>query len=415
MASLGKVPEMLRLMPPETTRDARVLLTTRGMRAFVDGLVSTILSSYLLLLGFGGRQVGAVVTATMLGSAALTLLVGLRGHRIDRRTLLLLVACLMIATGVLFSMVTAFWGVVIIATFGTMNPSSGDVSVFLPTEQALLPMTVSDRQRTALYGRYSLVGFSLAAFGALAAGLPEAASAHGWVSLKRADQYVFTIYALVGVGVLLLYRQLSPAIEPAGDRKRAALGPSKSIVYRLAAVFSLDSFGGGFVVQSLIALWLFRRFNLSVTTAGLIFFWSGLLSGFSALVAVRLARKIGLVRTMVFTHLPANGFLIAAAFMPNVWLAVTCLLLRSALSQMDVPARTSFVMAVVTPEERPAAASVTNVPRSLASALAPSAAGWMLDHSRFGWPLVVGGVLKASYDIVMLVLFRNVRPPEEQV
>lgn len=400
-------------MPPETTADARLLLATRGMRAFVDGLVSTILSSYLLLLGFGGRQVGAVVTATMLGSAALTLAVGIRGHRVDRRTLLLLVAGLMITTGLLFSVVTAFWGVLIVATVGTMNPSSGDVSVFLPTEQALLPMTVSDSQRTSLYGRYSLVGFLFAAFGSLAAGLPGAAQDHGWMSLRRADQMVFVLYALVGVAVFLLYRQLSPGIEPPGDRRRAALGPSKAIVYRLAAVFSLDSFGGGFVVQSLVALWLYRRFDLSVATAGLIFFWSGLLSGFSALVAVRLAKRIGLVRTMVFTHLPANGFLILTAFMPNVWLAVGCLLVRSALSQMDVPARTSFVMAVVTPAERPAAASVTNVPRSLASALAPSAAGWMLDHSRFGWPLVVGGALKASYDLVLLGLFRNVRPPEE--
>jgi MFS family permease len=410
---VGNLRPVPSLMPPETTPDARVLLATRGMRAFMDGLVSTILSSYLLLLGFGGRQVGVIVTATMLGSAALTLLVGLRGHRINRRTLLLLVAGLMIATGLLLSVVTAFWGVVIIATVGTMNPSSGDVSVFLPTEQALLPMTVSDRQRTALYGRYSLVGFGVAALGALAAGLPEAASHRGWVSLKRADQLVFVLYALVGLGVLLLYRRLSPAIEPPADRSRAALGPSRAIVYRLAAVFSLDSLGGGFVVQSLVALWLFRRFNLSVAAAGLIFFWSGLLSGFSALVAVKLARRIGLVRTMVFTHLPANGFLILTAFMPNVWLAVACLLIRGALSQMDVPARTSFVMAVVTPEERPAAASVTNVPRSLASALAPSAAGWMLDHSRFGWPLIIGGSLKAMYDLVMLALFRNVRPPEE--
>lgn len=401
------------LMPLETTTDARVLLTTRGLRAFVDGLVSTILSSYLLLLGFSGRQVGVVVTGTMLGSAALTLFVGLRGHRVQRRTLLLIVAGLMITTGLLFSVVTAFWGVFLVAVIGTMNPSSGDVSVFLPTEQALLPMTVSDRQRTALYGRYSLVGFGVAAVGALAAGLPDAASRRGWLSLKAADQLVFVVYAFVGLLVLLLYRRLSPAIEPPGDKKRAALDASKRVVYRLAAVFSLDSFGGGFVVQSLIALWLFRRFNLSVTTAGLIFFWSGLLSGFSALVAVRLARRIGLVRTMVFTHLPANGFLIATAFMPNVWLAVTCLLIRSALSQMDVPARTSFVMAVVTPAERPAAASVTNVPRSLASALAPSAAGWMLDHSRFGWPLIVGGGLKAAYDLILLALFRNVKPPEE--
>jgi predicted MFS family arabinose efflux permease len=406
---------VLGLLPPETTPDARVLLSTRALRAFVDGLVSTLLASYLLLLGYGARKVGFIVTGTMLGSAALTLFVGLRGHRIARRRLLMVVACLMIVTGLAFSVVTAFWGVFAIAVIGTMNPSSGDVSVFLPTEQALLPSTVSDRQRTAMYGRYSLVGFLFAAFGALAAGLPDAIAARGWMTTAAADRLAFVLYALAGVVILVLYRQLSPAIEPPGDRRRAALGASRRIVYRLAALFSVDSLGGGFVVQSLIALWLYRRFNLSVTTAGLIFFWSGLLSGLSALVSVKLAKRIGLVRTMVFTHLPANGFLIAAAFMPNVWLAVGCLLIRSALSQMDVPARTSFVMAVVTPEERPAAASVTNVPRSLASALAPSAAGWMLEHSKFGWPLVIGGVLKALYDLLLLALFRNVRPPEEQI
>jgi predicted MFS family arabinose efflux permease len=185
-------------------------------------------------------------------------------------------------------------------------------------------------------------------------------------------------------------------------------------VYRLAATFSLDAFGGGFVVQSILALWLLEQFGLSLAVTGVIFFWTGLLGGLSGLVAVRIARRIGLVRTMVYTHLPANVLLMATPFMPTLGLAVTCLLLRAALSQMDVPARTSYVMAVVTPPERPAAASVTNVPRSLAAAIAPLPAGWMLTQTDFGWPLLIGGAIKATYDLVLLVQFRDVRPPEEQ-
>ena len=203
-------------------------------------------------------------------------------------------------------------------------------------------------------------------------------------------------------------------MEPATGALTAALGPSRRVVYRLAAVFSLDSLGGGFVVQSLLVLWLARRHGLSTATTGAVFFWTGLLAGASALVAVRIARRIGLVRTMVFTHLPANVLLVLTALAPTAPLAVAGLLARSALSQMDVPTRTSYVMAVVSPEERPAAASVTGVPRSLAAAATPLAAGWLLEHSTFGWPLVIGGVLKAAYDLLLLAMFHDVRPPEER-
>jgi len=403
----------VRLLPPDTGVDARRLLLARGARAFVDGLVSVVLPGYLLVLGFDGLQVGAIVTATLLGSAALTLAVGLRGYRLRRRELLQTVALVMIVTGVAFGSLRWFWALLVVAAVGTLNPSAGDVSVFLPTEQALLPATTVDRQRTALFARYSFVAFTVAAFGSLAAGLPDFLART--TALSREDGFagVFFIYALAGVVVLATYRRLTTEVEAAG-RQSVALGSSRRLVYRLAALFSLDSLGGGFVVQSLLVLWLFRRFGLSVASAGAIFFWAGLLSGASALLAVPIARRIGLIRTMAFTHLPANGLLVAAAFMPTVGGAVACLLLRSVVSQMDVPARTSYVMAVVSPDERPAAAAITNVPRSLASALPPLAAGWMLDHSTFGWPLIIAGTLKATYDIILLVLFRNVRPPEEQ-
>ena len=402
------------LLPPTATGDAGVLFGTRALRALVDGLVSVILPAYLVLLGLDPLQVGIVVTGTLLGSAALTLLVGLRGYRLSRLRLLRAVAALMVATGIGFGVVSTFWGLLVVAVVGTMNPSAGDVSVFLPTEQALLPATVTDSERTALFARYSLIGFTCAAFGSLAAAVPEWVADATGVAEITVLRGVFFAYALVGVALWRAYRHLSPAVEPPDGAPSVALGPSKAIVHRLAAVFSLDAFGGGFVVQSLLVLWLARRHGLSSGIAGAVFFWSGILAGCSALIAVPIARRVGLVRTMVFTHLPANGLLVATAFMPNALTAVLLLLARSSLSQMDVPARTSYVMAVVTPAERPAAASVTNVPRSLAAAASPLIAGWMLDQSVFGWPLVVGGLLKATYDVVLLVMFRNVRPPEEQ-
>lgn len=403
----------VRLLPAGVGDDARVLLQTRGIRAFGDGVVSVVLAGYLATIGLSGTRIGIVVAATLLGSALLTLGVGLRGHRLSRRRLLLLVSLLMVATGLGFAAATSFWVVLVVSFVGTLNPSSGDVSVFLPTEQALLPHTAPDRLRTALFARYALIGSLVAAVGSLCAGLPEWLGEQLGLSPEAALRWSFVGYAALGAVILVRYRSLSPAIEPQADTPHVALGPSRGIVYRLAGLFALDALGGGFVITALLVLWLQRRFDLSVAVSGAVFFWAGLLSAFSALVAVRIARRIGLVRTMVFTHLPANVFLILAAFMPNAVLAVAALLARSALSQMDVPARTSYVMAVVSPAERPAAASVTNVPRSLASALPPLVAGWMLGHSTFGWPLVIGGLLKITYDVLLLRRFRHVRPPEE--
>jgi predicted MFS family arabinose efflux permease len=403
----------MRLLPEGATHDARVLLETRAMRAFADGIISVILAGYLEAIGLSETRIGIVVTGTLLGSAALTLGVGLRAHAFERRRLLGLVSLLMIATGLGFATFTTFWPLLLVGAIGTLNPSSGDVSVFLPTEQALLPSTAPDEQRTALFARYSLIGSLVAAIGSAAAGLPEAIGNSAGISSATSLRLTFLLYSAVGLAVLTRYRSLSPAIEPGGPKTRQPLGPSRRTVYRLAMLFSLDSLGGGFVITALVVLWLKKRFGLSLAVSGTVFFWTGLLSAFSSLIAVKIARRIGLVRTMVFTHLPANGFLILTAFMPNAPLAIACLLARSALSQMDVPARTSYVMAVVTPAERPAAASVTNVPRSLASALPPIAAGWMLSRSDFGWPLILGGSLKAIYDLLLLQQFRHVRPPEE--
>ncbi|MFT4038003.1 MAG: MFS transporter [Thermomicrobiales bacterium] len=402
------------ILPPGTSDDARVLLTARGLRAFGDGFVSILLPVHLAQLGLSNVQIGAVATATLLGSAALTLLVGVNAHRIGRRALLFRAALLMIVTGLGFAFLRDFWPLLLVAFLGTINPSSGDVSVFLPTELALLPQTTSDAQRTALFARFSMTGSLVAAFGALCAGGPAWLAARAGIPLDLGIDAMFLLYAALGVAALFLYRTLSPALEPEEGAPPSKLGPSKRTVYGLAALFSLDSFGSGLTVQSLLALWLFQRFGFSVTTTGAIFFWAGILSALSALLAVRIARKIGLINTAVFTHLPANACLILAPFMPTVELTIALLLIRSLFSQMDVPVRNSYVMSVVTPPERPAAASITAVPKSLASALGPLLSGWMFSLSIFGWPLVLAGSLKATYDLLLLYRFRAVKPPEEQ-
>jgi MFS family permease len=411
-ASVRRLLHDWRWLPPETTPDAAVLIAARGVRAFGDGFVSVLLPVYLLSLGLDGFQIGGVATATLLGSAALTLAVGLIAHRFKVRRLLVGAALLMAATGASFALVHAFWPLLVVAFVGTLNPSSGDVSVFLPLEQSVLPQTVSARERTALFARYSLIGSLLAAGGALCAGLPELLARYGGLTSTQALQGMFLLYGLLGLISLVLYNQLSPRLEET-RQAHAPLRESRRMVYTFAALFSLDSLGGGFVVQSLLALWLFERFDLSIATAGTIFFWTGVCSAGSYLVAARLAQRIGLVNTMVFTHLPSNVLLLLVPFMPNLPLAILLLLARSALSQMDVPTRNSYVMAVVPPAERPAAASVTSVPRSLATAASPLLSGYLLGLSSFGWPLVIGGVLKGIYDLLLLAMFARVKPPEE--
>jgi MFS family permease len=403
----------LQLLPSTATADARRLLVARALRGFVDGAVSVLLASYLIEIGFSPFEISVIVTATLLGSAALTLAAGLIGHRFARRQLLIGMSGVMLATGLGFTGITAFWPLFVVAVAGTLNPSHGDVTVFLPTEQALLAGAVAPRERTALFARYNLAGTFAGALGALASGGPVAlAHRQGW-DLAAAQRSGFVLYALVAIVIGWLYFSLSPAVEPRHNGAPAApLAKSRRIVLQLAALFSLDSFGGGFVVQSLLVLWLFVRFDLSVEAAGTVFFIAGLLAAFSQLVSGWLASRIGLINTMVFTHIPSNLLLITAALMPTAPLAITFLLLRMSLSQMDVPARQSYVMAVVPQEERAAAASVTNVPRSLAAAAAPLLAGILLDHSSFGWPLICGGVLKAIYDVLLLIQFRAVKPAD---
>ena len=397
-----------------TASTVRRLLWVRGLRAFADGYVSLVLPVYLLALGLSPFDVGVIATATLLGSAALSIAVGLHAHRIGYRTLLLGAAALMAATGFSFAALTDFWPLLIVAVVGTLNPSSGDVSVFLPLEQALLAQAAADQERTALFARYSVVGALVGAVGALFAGAPDLLAHTMHIGVKPALQAMFALYGVLGLVAGLIYSRLPQERAPEERARAAPLGKSRRIVFTLAGLFSLDAFGGGFIVQSMLALWLFERFQLSTVVAGTIFFWSGVFSAVSYLVAVRIAKRIGLVNTMVFTHLPANVLLLLIPFVSDLAWVIVLLLLRSALSQMDVPTRGSYVMAVVTPAERPAAASVTSVPRSLASAVSPLLAGFLLGVSTFGWPLLIAGAVKIAYDLSLLATFRAVRPPEEK-
>ena len=393
-------------LPPGVHAAALPLVAARAMRAFADGFVAVLLPAYLLALGLGTWEVGILATATLLGSACATLAVGAWGHRIHHHRLISGAAVLMAATGFAFGMASTFWPLLVIAFVGTLNPSSGDVSVFLPLEHARLAEAAEGDARTTLFARYSLAGSLAAAIGALAAALPSRITALTGLSAVDALRCMFVLYGLVGCAVWLLYRSL-PAPHEAAPSPRVPLGPSRPTVVRLAALFCVDSFAGGLVINALLALWLFKRFDMSVAAAGQFFFWSGLCSAASQLAAPPLARRIGLVNTMVFTHIPASVCLIAAAFAPSVWLALGLLIVRSLLSSMDVPARSAFVMSVVTPAERAAAASFTAVPRSLASAAGPVIGAGLFATGLLAAPLVACGILKIAYDLALWKSFKD--------
>lgn len=393
-------------------RPTTLLFAARALRDFGDGFVAVLLPAYLLALGFDAFRVGVLATTALLGSSLLTLGAGVLGVRYDHRQLLIACASLMVATGVAFALVDGYAVLLVVAFAGTVNPSGGSVSVFVPLEHAVLADTVDDKARTRMFARYSLFGSLAAAAGALAAGLPDLAARSG-VDPLSALKAMFVLYAALGLLGGLIYARI-PLRQPASTPEaKAPLGPSRPIVYKLAALFCIDSFAGGFTVQSLLALWLLERFDLSLAAAGLFFFWTGLLSAFSFPVAAWLSRHIGLVNTMVYTHIPSSVCLILAAFAPTLPLTLALLLARAALSQMDVPTRSSYVMAVVTAPERAAAASFTSVPRSLASSLSPALAGALLAGGYRAWPLVICGVLKIVYDLLLLRQFRHVKPPEE--
>jgi MFS family permease len=385
----------------------------RGLRDFGDGFLAVLLPSYLVRLGFSSAAIGVLAGAALLGYASLAIAAGFLGARFDYRRLLLAGAALMAATGAALTAFDAYPVLLLIAFLGTVNPSGGSASAFVPIEHAVVARETQDAERTKAFARYSLVGALAGAGGALVSGAPEFLVGAG-LSELGAMRALFAVYALLGLCGAFFYARIPAPPSVARDERPPALGRSRGVVYRLAALFSLDAFAGGFVVQSLLALWLFQRFDLSITAAGVFFFESGILSALSFPVAAHLASRFGLINTMVFTHIPSSLCLIGAAFAPSLGVALALLLLRAALSQMDVPARSSYVMAVVTEAERPAAASFTSVPRSLAASLSPALAGALFAWSGGAAPLVICSALKIAYDLLLLRQFRTLKAPEER-
>jgi len=404
---------LMRLLPSGVDPGALPLLVARGLRAFADGYMAVLLPAYLLSIGLGTLEVGIVSTATMLGSALATLAVGAWGYRFAAGRLLRGAALLMAATGIGFAGLSSFWPLLVVALVGTLNPSSGDVSVFLPLEHARLAGAAQGHARTALFARYSLLGALCAALGALAAAVPDWLVRHTGFDRLDALRGMFVVYAAIGLAVFWLYRNL-PAHTGTGSAESlpvapAPLGPSRRVVMRLAALFSVDAFAGGLTVNALMSLWLLERFGFSLTQAGVFFFWTGLLGAASQLAAPVVAQRIGLLNTMVFTHLPANVCLVLAALAPSLPVALALLMIRSSLSSMDVPTRTAYVMAVVTPAERSAAASFTAVPRSLAAAISPTISGALFAAGWISLPLIACGLLKISYDLALWRAMRRDR------
>jgi MFS family permease len=390
--------------------DIVLLLVARGVRGFGDGFAAIVLPAYLVAIGFGTAEIGIVAAASLLGSALFTLGVSVLAPRYELRHLLLAGAALMAATGVALTGENLLW-IAAVGFIGTVNPSGGDVGMVVPLEHTMLAHGAPDRERTRVFARYSLIGSLSTAAGALAAAIPDVLVSAG-VGRIAAFKLMFCCYGVLGVVAAILYRRLR---QTRHEERHVStpLGASRAMVYKLAALFSLDAFAGGFVVQSLLALWLFQHFGLSLSAASVFFFWTSLLSALSFPVAGWLARHFGLVNTMVFSHIPSSLCLIAAAFAPNLIVVLALLLVRAALTQMDVPTRTSYVMAVVTPAERASAASVTAVPRSLASSISPAFAGVLFGSAFSGLPLILCGSLKIIYDLALLYTCRHVKPPEE--
>src|SRR6201993_1722144 len=314
--------EWWRPLPPGASADALRILAARGVRAFGDGFVALLLPIYLVERGFSALAVGTIVTGTLIGTALMTLWIGWIANRYSRRLLLLTAAVLMVATGVGFAAVTEFWPLLVIAVVGTMNPTSGDASIFVPLEQTVPTQTIEPRRRTALFARYSVIGSAATALGVLAAALPDFLTTWTGCTRTAAMQLMFGVYAALGLTAFAVYRPLSRQVEMADEAPKAPLQQSKMLVYGMAALFGMDSFGTGFLVQSLLALWLYQAFHVSVATAAAILFWSSVCSAFSYLVAVPIAARIGLINTMVYTHLPSNVLLILIPFAPDLATAI---------------------------------------------------------------------------------------------
>jgi MFS family permease len=408
----------------QLNRDAWLLFATRFIRLFAYGALSVVLVFYLVGLGLSESQTGLLLTSTLMGDTAVSLYLTTRADRHGRRRMLIIGAALMAAAGLVFAVTGNWWLLLLAGTIGVISPSGHEVGPFLSIEQAALSHVVTDRSRTGVFAWYTLAGSLATTLGALAGGTITHVLQQTTMSPVSTYRVVVILYAGLGIVLAAFFSRLSRAAEATtmGERKvtrltissLSGLHKSQGVVTKLSALFALDSFGGGFVVQSFAAYWFYLRFGVDPGTLGAIFFWANILAGLSALVASRLASRFGLINTMVFTHLPSNVLLILVPLMPTLPLAVAVLLLRFSISQMDVPARQSYVMAVVTPEERSAAGGCTGVARTIGAAISPLFVGFMFARPHLiGLPFFIAGTLKITYDLLLYREFIALRTPEE--
>jgi MFS family permease len=405
------------------TRDAWLLFLTRFTRLFAYGLISVILVFYLVGLGLSESQTGLLLTLTLVGDTAISLFLTTQADRVGRRRMLIVGALLMAAAGLVFAVTKNFLWLVIAGTIGVISPSGNEVGPFLSIEQAALSHVVADRARTEVFAWYTLAGSFATALGALVGG--EFSHALQKTTLSQVNGYraVVVLYSVLGLVLAFLFMRVSRGAEVSPTEPRTAGGwgrlfgihKSRHVVVKLSGLFALDAFAGGFVLQSFAAYWFYLRFGVNPATLGVIFFWANILSGVSALMASRLAARFGLIRTMVVTHLPSNVLLLLVPLMPNLHLAVAVLLARFSISQMDVPTRQSYTMAVVSAEERSAAAGITGVARTTGAAISPLFVGFLFARpALINVPFFIAGTLKIIYDLLLYREFISLPPPEEK-
>ncbi|MEP7289923.1 MAG: MFS transporter [Chloroflexota bacterium] len=402
--------------------DGRLLFATRMVRMFAYGLIAVVLGLYLIQVGLTDTQVGLVISLTLLGDAAVSLPITIIADRFGRRRMLIIGSCLMIFAGVVFALTSDITLLTIAAIIGTISPSGNEVGPFLAVEQAALPQTTTDKQRTQVFAWYSLIGSVMTGLGSLFGGLIAQALQNAGQTPLNSYRAVIIGYAVIGGILAILFTRLSPAIEiqtaqgPVTLQSLFGLKRSRSVVTKLSLLFMIDAFAGGLIVQSLVAVWFNRRFGVDVAVIGLIYLGANFFAGLSALAAARVAARYGLVNTMVFTHVPSNLLLILIPLMPTLPLAILVLLARFSISQMDVPTRQSYTVAVVDPEERSAANGVTSLARTTAAALSPGVTGAMFSAGGL-WlsaPFLLAGGLKLVYDYLLYRSFNTIKPPEEQ-
>lgn len=413
-------------------RDGRLLLAAKMVRMFAYGFLSVILAIYLKLIGFDDFLIGLILTTTLLNSVIFTLVASFYADKVGRRKFLLLYAALMSVSGFIFTISENYFALIIAAFIGTINITGAESGAFLTIEQAILPQTLKNvRKRNTVFAIYNMAGTLAMAAGVLLAGLPAVLQQH----LQYFDivlnqigsiKLLFALYSVLGIVLLGIYLLLSQKIEIRNNLEKqkdesthltrmSSLTPkSRSIVMKLSCLFAVDSFAGGFMIQSIVSFWFFTRFGADLTTLSYIFSVSGVLTAFSFMAAAKIADRIGLINTMVFTHIPANILIIAVAFAPTLPIAVVLYLLRMALSQMDVPTRQSYIVAVVREDERTTSAGITNISRNVTQAISPSLIGVLINSLSLAAPFVIGGALKVVYDVALYLNFRNVKPPEEK-